>query len=90
MVDFQGWMYRLISLETAREFAKLFGSHVMRRQNRTSVIFCHWETFNFDDSIMALAGLEDSLNVRDLVRGNGEFMRFIDLSLHQSRDRGLT
>lgn len=29
VVDFQGWMYCPISLETAREFTKLFGSHVV-------------------------------------------------------------
>jgi hypothetical protein len=72
VVDFQGWMYRPIDLETAREFAKLFGSHVVRREKRTSVIFRRWEAFNFDDSIMAPAGLDDSINARDLVRGNVE------------------
>jgi hypothetical protein len=73
VVDFQGWMYRPIDLDTAKEFAKVFGSDVVRRQNRTSVIFRRWEAFHYDDSVIRPAGSSNhSASIRDLVRGNAE------------------
>lgn len=72
VVDFQGWMCRPIDLETAREFAKRFGSHIVHRGGQTFAIFRRWETFNFDESIAAPAGLADLSVDADLVRGNVE------------------
>ena len=68
-------MYRPIDLATAREFTQLFGSHVVRRENRTTVIFRRWEAFNFNESISEPAGVASSLvsgDLGDLVRGNIE------------------
>jgi hypothetical protein len=72
VVDFQGWMYRPIDVETAREFAKLFGSHVVCRGNRMFAIFRRWEAFNFQESVIRPAGGFDSTYIGDLVRGNAE------------------
>ncbi|EDR02827.1 uncharacterized protein LACBIDRAFT_307926 [Laccaria bicolor S238N-H82] len=72
VVDFQGWMYRPIDLETAKELARRFGSHVVRRENRTSVIFRRWEAFQFDDTIAEPAGLAEAYVDRDPMRGNIE------------------
>lgn len=72
VVDFQGWMYRPIDLETAREFANLFGSHVVCRGNRTSVIFQRWEAFYCRESIIRPTGRADSTPIGELVRGNIE------------------
>jgi len=43
VVDFQGWMYRIIPLVTAKEFAKRFGSHFVMRGSCKSIIFRRWE-----------------------------------------------
>ena len=72
VVDFQGWMYRPIDLETAKEFAKRFSSHIVRRENRTSIIFRQWEAFHIDESIAEPAGHADWTCGSDLVRGNVE------------------
>ena len=72
VVDFQGWMYRPIDLEMAREFANLFGSHVVHRGNRTSVIFRRWEAFYCRESIIRPTGRADSTPIGELVRGNIE------------------
>lgn len=72
-------MYRPIDLETAKEFAKLFGSHVIQRGNRTSVIFQQWEAFNFNQSIMGRAGVANLSAGGALVRGNIEIRE-----IHQS------
>ena len=79
VVDFQGWMYQPIDLETAKEFAKLFGSPVIQHGNHTSVIFRRWEAFNFDQSIMGRAEVADLSAGGDLVRGNIEICE-----IHQS------
>ena len=71
VVDFQGWMYRPICIPTALEFAKLFGSHIVRRGDRTSVIFRRWEALTDEASIIWSADVDSNANA-ELVRGSME------------------
>ena len=72
VVDFQGWMYRPIDLTTALEFAKCFGSHIVRRGNRTSAIFRRWEALTDEASLVRSPGvLSVSVN-SEIVRGSIE------------------
>ena len=62
VVDFQGWMFRSIDMPTAFEFAKRFGSHIVQRGDRTSVIFRRWEALSDEASIIWSAGVDSSAN----------------------------
>ena len=72
VVDFQGWLYRPISLATAYEFAKRFRSHIVQRGNRTSVIFRRWEALTNEASIIWSAGALSPCVNEDVVRGSTE------------------
>lgn len=72
VVDFQGWMYRPIPLRTAKEFVTQFGSHIVRYNNRTSVIFCRWEALDDQASISPPAGMPQDGTDDELVRGHLE------------------
>ena len=72
VVDFQGWMYRPICLATAFEFAKRFGSHIVRRGGRTSVIFRRWEALTDEASLARSPSTLNSSANDEIVRGSIE------------------
>jgi len=72
VVDFQGWMYRPIPLRTAMEFVTRFGSHIVRYNNRTSVIFRRWEALDDQASISPPAGTPQEGTDDEAVRGHLE------------------
>jgi len=80
VVDFQGWMYRPISITTTLEFAERFGSHIVQRGSQTSVIFWRWEALTNEASIVwsARAGLNTN---EEVVRGSMEIQE-IHRSFH--------
>ena len=79
VVDFQGWMYRVIPLATAREFAKRFGSHFVVRGGRQSIVFRRWEVLDQEE-------FGATVNDDELVRSQIE-IREIHRSFYAPLDR---
>lgn len=79
VVDFQGWMYRVIPLAIAREFAKRFGSHFVVRGGRQSIVFRQWEVLDQEE-------FGATVNDDELVRSQIE-IREIHRSFYAPLDR---
>lgn len=86
VVDFQGWMYRPIPLRTVMEFVTRFGSHIVRHNGRTSLIFRRWEALDDQSSISSPAGKPQEGTDDELVHGHME-MREIHRSFYAPYDR---
>jgi len=72
IVDFQGWLYRPISIPTMHEFVKHFGSHIVQRGGQTFVIFRRWEALTDETSIIRSTGAFNPCFDREVVRRSTE------------------